>query len=146
MIVKEFIIEDFNSYQYPSSTIIFPNNAADQPILDIPDKGIIETSIYNRKAKALVVKNLTPINDGYFEDVLELLRKLRVEYHKTDFMFILYTDYNKEDIQDKIYEMRAYVGPVIVKFGKHDPALPPKWDSVLGIPLSSSNQYAERIC
>ena len=147
MIIKDFIAEDFNSYMYPTATVILPSgDPDDNPVFPMPDKGIIELFVYNEKTKALVIKNLTPLNFSYFDEIIELLRKLRVEYKQKNSLFILYTDYDKQDIQDKLLALRSYVGPVIVKFGKYDPTFPPKMDSVLGIMLSSSNQYAERIC
>ena len=147
MTIKNFIIEDFNSYQYPTATIILPIGDPDEnPIFPMPDDGMIELFVYNDKTRALVVKNFTSLNFSSFDEVIEILRKLRVEYKQKDSLFIVYTDFNKEDIQNELLRLKSYVGPVIVKFGKYDPTLPPKMDSVLGIMLSSSNQYAERIC
>ena len=147
MTIKDLIIEDFNSYMYPTTTVIIPSGNPDEnPIFPMPDNGIVELFTYNDKTKALVVKNLTPLNFSSFDEIIELLRVLRVEYKQTNNVFILYTDYDKKDIEDKLLALKSYVGPVIVKFGQYDPTYPPKMDSVLGIMLSSSNQYAERIC
>ncbi len=147
MLIKELIVEDFNSYMYPTTTVRLPSGDPDEvPLFPMPDNGIIELFVYNNKTKALVIKNFAPLNSSSFDEIIELLRKLRVEYKQKDSLFILYTDYDKKDIEDKLLALRSYVGPVIVKFGQYDPTYPPKMDSVLGIMLSSSNQYAERIC
>lgn len=147
MLIKELIVEDFNSYMYPTTTVRLPSGDPDEvPIFPMPDNGIIELFVYNDKTRALVIKNFAPLNSSSFDEIIELLRKLRVEYKQKDSLFILYTDYDKKDIEDKLLALRSYVGPVIVKFGQYDPTYPPKMDSVLGIMLSSSNQYAERIC
>ena len=147
MLIKELIVEDFNSYMYPTTTVRLPSGDPDEvPLFPMPDNGIIELFVYNDKTRALVIKNFAPLNSSSFDEIIELLRKLRVEYKQKDSLFILYTDYDKKDIEDKLLALRSYVGPVIVKFGQYDPTYPPKMDSVLGIMLSSSNQYAERIC
>lgn len=113
----------------------------DYPIIDINNDKIILRYLNNPLSKAIVFGGLEPLDS--FLDVIEFLYKLRHVYNCDD-MVIIYTGYNKNEIRNKIEELKKYKN-IIVKYGRYIPSKKPKFDEVLGISLVSSNQYAEKI-
>ena len=58
----------------------------------------------------------------------------------------LWTGYNEEECEDLIYLIKKMKWEnIIIKFGRFIPNRPHKYDEVLGVELSSDNQYARRI-
>ena len=58
--------------------------------------------------------------------------------------FIIYTGYYPEEIQPALSLLKKYKN-IIVKFGRYVPDKPHRYDEVLGIELSSDNQFAQQI-
>ena len=89
--------------------------------------------------KAIVFGGLEPFDS--FDDMLELVYCIR---EKTSCDIVIYTGYDKDEIINKV-KMLSGFGNIIVKFGRYIPDDTPHYDDLLGITLSSSNQYAEEI-
>ena len=107
--------------------------------IDIDD--LIERYLDNPITHAIVFGGLEPLDT--FEDVYSFIKKLRTRYHCNDDV-VIYTGYNKDEVQDKIELLKEYPN-IIIKFGRFVPNQEKHFDDVLGIYLVSNNQYAEKI-
>lgn len=156
MIVKDIVIEDFVNYKKPSMFIICPkcsfkcdiengsricqnSNLVLQPDMNITDDFIINKYINNDITKAIVFGGLEPFDT--FAEMLSLISKFR---KFTDDDIVIYTGYTKDEIDGYIKMLSIYKN-IIVKFGRFIPNNDAHYDPVLGINLSSDNQYAENI-
>lgn len=156
MIVKDIVIEDFVNYKKPSMFIICPkcsfkcdiengsricqnSNLVLQPDMNITDDFIINKYINNDITKAIVFGGLEPFDT--FAEMLSLISKFR---KCTNDDIVIYTGYTKDEIDGYIKMLSIYKN-IIVKFGRFIPNNDVHYDPVLGINLSSDNQYAENI-
>ena len=158
MIVKEIRDEDFTSYKKPAMVIGFPScsfkccKEGNFPIetcqncelamaknIEISAKQIVERYLSNPITSAVVCGGLEPMDS--FEDLIEFISQLR-QYSDDD--VVAYTGYNKNEIQDKIEQLKQFQN-IIIKFGRFIPDQHPHYDTVLGIKLASDNQQGERI-
>ena len=156
MLVKNIIYEDFVNYKKPSMFIIFPfctfkceqesgvyccqnKDLTQQNNIKISTKDIIQKYIGNPITSAIVCGGLEPFNS--WSDLIDLVSMLR-EYTYDD--IVIYTGYNKSEIEKYIEYLKEYKN-IIIKFGRFIPDSEQKYDEVLGVTLASSNQYAERI-
>ena len=159
MRVKGIVIEDFSNYKLPSMFIISTkcdfkcckeqglkldicqnSPIALKPIIDIDDATIFDFYENNDITKAVVIGGLEPFLQ--FEEVYELILYFRCQKEECD--FVIYTGYYPSEIEDQINILSCFSN-VIVKYGRYIPALPSRYDDILGVTLSSNNQYAERI-
>lgn len=156
MIIKGIQDEDFVNYKKPCMVIAFPkcsfkcdiecgkqvcqNGAlAKTPNIGIDIEDIVKRYLKNNIAESIVMQGLEPFDS--WEDLLELIIQLR---ENTEDDIVIYTGYYKEEIKDKVNELKRYKN-IIIKFGRFLYNDIPIFDDVLGIKLASSNQYAERI-
>lgn len=156
MVIKGLIDEDFVNYKKPSMYIAFPsctfkcerecgqkmcqNSAlATAPSIEISINSLIERYMNNPITQAVVCAGLEPIDN--WEDLQCFIMNFR--YWSGDDI-VIYTGYNKDEIQDKIEWLKLY-GPIVIKYGRFVPNQQPHYDPVLEIKLASDNQYAERI-
>ncbi len=159
MIIKGIIDEDFINYKKPSMVIEFPycsfkcdkecgrvvcqnSSLANEPNIIISEKKIIGRYISNPITEAIVLQGLEPF-DSIFS-ALYLIKILRLNYNCHDDV-VIYTGYNKEEINKTIIEELKYLGHIIIKYGRYIPDQEPHYDEVLGVNLASDNQYAERL-
>jgi pyruvate-formate lyase-activating enzyme len=112
---------------------------AQSPILDIPDEELVRIYLYNDLTSAICFGGLEP-----FDQFDELFNCIKVFRKYTEDDVIIYTGYNRSEINDKIEQLQT-IDNIIVKFGRYIPNGESKYDEVLGITLASSNQYAEKI-
>ena len=86
------------------------------------------------------------IPDGleWFDQYLELLECVDAFREKTLDDIIIYTGYNKNEIEEKIILLKKYSN-IIIKYGRFIPGQQPHFDEVLGVNLASDNQYAEKL-
>ena len=158
MKVKGLIDEDFVNYKKPAMVIEFPyctfkcdkecgqsvcqNSAlAHEPNITIDYDELLTRYINNPITKAIVMQGLEPFDS--FSDVMNLILWLRVKYKCLDDI-VIYTGYKKEEISWLIEYIKQYKN-IIIKYGRYIPNQNPHFDSVLGVKLSSDNQYAEKI-
>ena len=156
MKILDLIEEDFVNYKKPSLLIAFPfctfkcekecgvqccqnSRLAKQNIISIPTDNIVQRFLGNPISESIVAGGLEPMDS--FGELVSLIHKFR---ESTDAEFIIYTGYNKEEVEDKLETLRQYKN-IIVKFGRFVPDKPHHRDDVLGVELASPNQYAERI-
>ena len=158
MIIKGLIDEDFVNYKKPAMVIEFPyctfkcdkecgqsvcQNSAlvNEPNIEIDYDKLLTRYINNPITKAIVMQGLEPFDS--FSDVMNLILWLRVKYKCLDDI-VIYTGYTKEEINWFIKYIEQYEN-IIIKYGRYIPNQDPHLDSILGVKLSSDNQYAEKI-
>ena len=150
--------EDFVNYKVPSLVLITSfcsfkcdkecgepvcqnSELAHAPIIDIETDTIIQRYINNPITQAICFAGLEPLDQ--FRDVIELITMLRISYHCDD-MVVIYTGYNKDEIKSYLSVLRRFKN-ITIKFGRFIPNQDKHFDDVLGVYLSSDNQYAEVI-
>ena len=172
MKIKGLQDEDFINYKLPSmyiatatcsfkcdkehgSTICQNSELAMQPTHDIDYTYLIERYRYNQITQAIVFGGLEPMDS--FDELLDFIHYCRESWFEDLFNhsgcyitshimddIVIYTGYNKDEIEDKIEELKKYPN-IVVKFGRYIPNQQHHFDKVLGVYLASDNQYAERI-
>ena len=147
MIVKDIIFEDFINYKKPSMFIICPkcsfkcdiengnkicqnSNLVNQPSIELTNKYIVDNYINNNITSAIVFGGLEPFDT--FADLLTLIHDLR---KVTEDDIVIYTGYNKEEIEGYINMLSVFKN-IIIKFGRFIPNNNPHYDNILGINLS----------
>ena len=158
MIIKGLIDEDFINYKKPAMIIEFPyctfkcdkecgqsvcqnSTLVNEPNIEIDYDKLLTRYINNPITKAIVMQGLEPFDS--FSDVMNLILWLRVKYKCLDDI-VIYTGYTKEEINWFIKYIEQYEN-IIIKYGRYIPNQEPHLDSILGVKLSSDNQYAEKI-
>ena len=160
MRVKNVVDEDFVNYKKPSMFIgtiqcigkccIEQNVSFDicqnhewrsSKTILVDDKKIIERYLNNPITKAIIFGGLEPFEQ--FDEISSFIRRLRVE-NGCDDDIVIYTGYNKSEIEDKIATLSQYKN-IIDKFGRYLINNKKRYDEVLGIELESEKQYAERL-
>jgi hypothetical protein len=152
MIVKEIRDEDFTSYKKPSMVIGFPRCTwkcgkglcqnsllATAPDIDISIDTLINRYMDNPITSAVICAGLEPFDS--WKNLQCFILNFR--YWSGDDI-VIYTGYNREEIEDKIKWLELYE-PIVIKYGRFIPNQEPHYDEVLGVKLASDNQYAERI-
>lgn len=156
MIVKQILDEDFVNYKKPSMFIGFPNCSwkcekecgkkvcqngalATSPNIEIPIDTIVDRYLNNPLTSAIVCGGLEPFDS--WEDLLDLIIFIR---EKCTDDIVIYTGYKKEEIKEYINILSSFEN-IIVKFGRYIPHRKEIYDEVLGVKLSSDNQYAEKL-
>ena len=150
----DIIDEDFVNYKVPSMSLIFPfctfkcgkENCQNYGIrteekIEIPIDKLCERYINNPITEAIVCQGLEPMDS--FDELRNLIGTLRSKYKCNDYV-IIYTGYEESEIEDKLTILKKFKN-VIVKFGRFIPNQKHLFDNVLGVELSSSNQYAKYI-
>ncbi len=159
MIIKGIISEDFVNYKKPSLVIEFPycdfkcekecgelvcqnNTLVRLPDIEISIEKIVDEYYLNNPiTKAIVFQGLEPLDS--FIDVLEAIKYIR---KKTTDDIVIYTGYTKEElIQKKYLNLLKNYDNIVIKYGRFIPNRKSIFDIVLGVELSSENQYAERL-
>ncbi len=102
---------------------------------------ICERYLANDLTSAIVIGGLEPIEQT--EEVIRLIRVLREVYRCQDDV-VIYTGYRRDEIEDELEQLEQFQN-IIIKMGRYIPDSESRFDEVLGVSLSSSNQYAERI-
>ena len=156
MHVKQIIFEDFVNYKKPSMFIGFSkcsfkcdkefgscicqnSSLANSPSIEISEKEIAERYISNPITSSIVCGGLEPFDT--FEELINLITEIR---NLTDDDIVIYTGYKYEEIKDKINILKKF-NNIIIKFGRYIPNSSKRYDDVLGVYLSSENQYALRL-
>ena len=150
MRVKTIVDEDFTNYKKPAmfiGTVSCDGKCCKEAGIPMSvcqnDEWRESATIYisNNQICERYVRN--PITFEQFEEVFNVIGKLRAEYNCNDDV-VIYTGYNRDEVSDKVNALDLF-GNVIVKFGRYVPNRPTRYDEVLGVTLASDNQYAERV-
>lgn len=170
MRIKGLIDECFNDYKKPAMYIAFPsctfkcdklNGCAvcqnsplqHEPDIDLKKEEIIERYLSNPITEAIIFSGLEPFDS--ILDVIAFITCLRQDYHCDDDI-VIYTGYTEEELREgkyngehdksatlmNLYEYICSFSNIIIKFGRFITNDTPHFDEVLGINLSSHNQYA----
>ena len=156
MLIKGIIDCDLVNYKEPCLTIEMPicsfkcdkecgipvcqnSDLASAPTLDISYEKIIEYFDNNPITKAICFQGLEP-----FDSIGPLMQFIQIFRYTHNNLIIIYTGYNKEEIENKIDLIKDYKN-IIIKFGRFIPNQKSRYDEILGVNLSSDNQYAEVI-
>lgn len=170
MKIKGVIEEDFINFKLPSMYIAFPSctfkcdkenkcqlcqnwNLTKEPTKEISKEDLIERYIKNPLSEAFVLGGLEPFDSEF--DLFSFIDCVRRKYECND-PIIIYTGYTEEEIEKGKFgtkyseEMQKQYwkdikdsGNIIVKFGRFRPNNEPHFDDILGVNLSSDNQYAK---
>lgn len=100
---------------------------------------IIETYLKDDITEAIVFQGLEPFDT--FDELLQFVKEFRKVCNDD---IVIYTGYNRNEIEDKIEELKQYQN-IIIKFGRYLPNQKSHIDEVLKVSLASDNQYAEKI-
>ena len=152
-------LDDFIQYRKPSMFIGFPHcsfkwekvykngkekycqisELANARKEDVDIDELLITYVRSNLMEAIVCGGLEPFDS--WKDLKHLLKHFR-DVSEDD--FVIYTGYNKDEIVDKVEQLKQYPN-VIIKYGRFIPNSEKRYDDVLGITLASNNQYAEKI-
>lgn len=157
--VKDIIFEDFVNYKLPSMFIALGecdwkccteqgiscdicqnSKIALQKDIEIDIESLFSRYIINNISKSIVFSGLEPITR--FEEIYCAIKYFRDNGCDDD--IIIYTGYYDYEIQQHLDRLKEF-NDIIVKFGRFIVNSDKKYDDVLGVELSSNNQYAERI-
>lgn len=158
MLVKDIVDENYQDYKKPSmfissalcdwkcciegghdKSICQNSNVSLQKTIDISDDKIVERYLNNPLTHAIVVGGLEPFLQ--FDELLLLISKFR-KFTNDD--IVIYTGYYESEIENYVSSLGKF-GNIIIKFGRFIPNDKPRYDEVLGVTLSSKNQYAKHI-
>lgn len=160
MRIKELVEEDFVNYKLPSMFIgtISCNGKccieAGIPLsvcqndewrkcpnyLTVMDEDLVTRYLRNPITKAIVIGGLEPFEQ--FEELYSFIFTLR--YYTSDDV-VIYTGYNKNEIEALVERLKENFNNIVIKFGRYIPDQQSRYDEVLGVTLVSDNQYGERI-
>lgn len=152
MKVKNIIFEDFVNYKKPSMFIstskctfkcdkecgkpVCQNSElAKAPTIEIDYEEIIERYLNNPITEAVVIGGLES-----FDTFEELYNFIKVFREKSNDDIVIYTGYYPEEIKNKIEKLYNFEN-IYIKFGRFIPNYPHKFDEILGVELSSNNQF-----
>lgn len=162
MKLKQLIDEDFVNYKKPSMfigtsecdwkcckeqgldiSICQNSQLANSKTIDVPVEDLVHRYIDNLLTEAVVFGGLEPIKQQ--KDILDFIYLLRENDCYDD--IVIYTGYNENEIEFVIEYFKAMAHKnLFIKFGRFIPNDTPHFDDVLGIELSSNNQYCKQIC
>ncbi len=148
--------EDFVNYKKPAMFIGFPScswkcekecgkkvcqngTLATSPDIIIEVDSIVNRYINNPITSSIVCGGLEPFDT--WDDLHQLVTHMRAS---TQDDIVIYTGYDKEEIEEYINELKAFHN-IIIKYGRFIPDQEKHYDEVLGVYLVSDNQYAEKI-
>ena len=150
--LKGVIDEDFVNYRVPSMTIMFPycsfkcgeNICQNSPLakekaISVDIDMLCNRYINNPISEALVCQGLEPLDS--FDELIDLIKCFR---QKCNDCIVIYTGYDKWEIEEKIRTLSQYEN-IIIKYGRYIPNQETHYDDILGVNLASDNQYAEII-
>ena len=156
MLIKGIIDCDLVNYKEPCLTIEMPkcnfkcdkecgltvcqnSNLALAPTFNFSNEKIIKYFDDNPITKAICFQGLEPFDS--FDELLHFITSFRKKHNN---FIIIYTGYNKIEIENKIEKIKTFKN-IIIKFGRFIPNQKNKYDNILKVTLSSDNQYAEVI-
>ena len=164
------IDEDFINYKRASMLIATPYcdfkcnmdagyevchnmHLANTDIIELSNVVLVDRYMSNPITNAIVFAGLEPFYfdnpNGTFityeDGILDFIARIRVDVQcKDDIVF--YSGYTEVELEQAgILRLLEIYGNIIVKFGRFIPNSKPRFDEVLGVTLSSDNQYAKYI-
>lgn len=158
MIIRDIVSEDFTNYKKPSMFICMGtcdwkccteqnldigicqnSDLAQIPERDFDNELIIGMYTSNPITEAVVIGGLEPFTYTYG------LYKFISDFRKIcNDPIIIYTGYYPEELYQELNQFLEFEN-IIIKFGRFIPNHKPHLDKVLGVKLSSDNQYAVKL-
>lgn len=126
--------------QNVDNSICWNNELFGLQITDISPDKLYEKYANNSDTSAIVIGGFEPLLQ--FNEVLEVIAYFRSNGCEDD--FVIYTGYYPHEIKKEIEILKQYPN-IVVKFGRFLIDDKTRYDDVLGLILSSSNQYAIKI-
>lgn len=160
MKIKNLLDTDFVNYKAPSMLIETPicsfkcdkecgrqvcqnSRLAAAPTLVCDNQKIINYYYENPLTEAIIFCGLEPFDS--FTDILDFLLELK-DYCQINSCrppeIVIYTGYYPEEICGYLEMLKTLDFSFIIKFGRFIPDRPHKFDEILGVELSSDNQFA----
>ena len=152
MKIRGLISEDFVNYKKPAMTIIYPfctfkcgteycqnSPLVHEAIIELEISEIVKRYINNPITESIVMQGLEPFDSWNY--LLEIVKQLRENCNDD---IVIYTGYNKNEIQKQVKILSNYSN-IIIKFGRYIPNQEKHYDEILHVYLASDNQYAEKI-
>lgn len=112
---------------------------ARQKDIEVSIDSIIDRYLNNPLTQAIIIAGLEPMLQ--FEEVLEFIDVFR---QKSEDDIVIYTGYYPDELIDKLGRLVKYKN-ITIKFGRYKEKSKKVFDDILGIWLSSINQYAVKI-
>lgn len=155
MRIKEVVAEDFLNFKKPSMFILSAvcdwkccreagiddvcqnKHLEDSPTVEISNEAVFRAYHENDITKAVVIGGLEPMLQ--IREITDLIRYFRS--HDELCQFVIYTGYDRDEVAEYLSDLKS-LGNIIIKFGRYLPDRPERYDGVLGVTLSSDNQYA----
>ena len=159
MVIKSFKDEDFVNYRKPAMFIAMPhctfkcdkeNNClmcqnshlVHEPTHHVDTQALIRRYLGNPITKAVVFGGLEPFDTP--EELEDFINMLRLRYNRDDDV-VIYTGYTEEELSDNAtHNYIISMENIIIKYGRFRPNQDGHYDEILGVNLSSDNQYAKR--
>ena len=162
MLLKGIVDEDFVNYKLPSMFIgchscsfkcdqlngmqVCQNGTlASSPDVEISVEDLVQRYTSNSITKAVVFGGLEPFDD--IDNVMLFIEFLRNKHNNNDDV-VIYTGYTEDEIKtnrQNYYTLLKEYGNIIIKFGRFIANQEKHYDDILGVYLSSGNQYAKRL-
>ena len=111
------------------------SSLANAPIIDIDNNDIIKRYLDNPITEAVVIGGLESFDT--FEELYQFIKLFR---DKSNDDIIIYTGYYPNEIKNKVEKLYNFKN-IYIKFGRFIPNYPHKFDEILGVELSSNNQF-----
>lgn len=159
MRVKSIVDENYQDYYKPSMLIATIrcdwkccvgqgsgattcHNAAlaERPTIEVPVKDIFRRYMRNPLTSAIVLGGLEPLLQT--SEIAQLISYFRSHGCNDD--FVIYTGYDAHEATAFIRMLQQYTN-IVIKYGRFVADRKARYDPVLGVWLSSANQYAERV-
>ena len=155
--IRGLVDEDFVNYKKPAMFIAFPyctfkcdkecgysvcqnsSLVTNSEIIDIDEHKIVNRYIDNPITTSIVISGLEPFDS--YKDLFILIKAFR---EKTLDDIVIYTGYNKNEIENSIEELKQFKN-IFIKFGRFIPNQQKHYDNILQVNLASPNQYGEKI-
>lgn len=168
MKIKGITDECFSDYKLPAMFIAFPSctfkcdqengeqrcqncSLIREPDIEVTKEALIERFLANPITDAIVCGGLEPFDS--ITDLVSLVDCMRRVY-KNDAPIIIYTGYTEDEIISGAFMDNPSIGKsfitnllqqsnIVIKYGRFRPDQPNHFDEVLGVTLTSPNQYAK---
>ncbi len=108
----------------------------------LPSKTVLISDVFKRYksnpvTSAIVIGGLEPFLQ--FDEMFNLISYFRNNGCNDD--FVIYTGYYLKEIEKSVQKLKKFDN-IIIKYGRFIPNSNPRFDNILGVTLSSENQYA----
>ena len=105
--------------------------------IELSIENIYHRYINNPITEAIVIGGLEPFTK--FIDIYSLIKYFRD--NNCNDTFVIYTGYYPHELMPQLKALNEFDN-IIIKFGRYKQNTPSRFDEILGVELSSDNQYA----